>query len=228
MTFDVLDLFRHPTIRRQALLIAERRPARDVERAQTGSRSAARRVQAAARDCHRASQAGEWRRAGRWTRNQREQAEEAEEVESVKMSESDVEAVEALEPIAIVGMACRFPGAPDVATFWRNLREGVESIRVFSDEELRAAGVSPELFQQPAYVPAHGRVDDVEAFDAEFFGISPSDAAIMDPQHRVFLECAWEAIEHAGYNPKSIGDRFGVVAGAGLNTYLLRNILTRS
>src|SRR5580692_7701750 len=127
-------------------------------------------------------------------------------VESVTMAEPPD--VETLEPIAIVGMACRFPGAPDVTTFWRNLREGVESIHVFSESELRAAGVSADLFRRAGYVPAHGRVDGVEEFDAEFFGIAPSDAAIMDPQHRVFLECAWEAIEHAGYNPKCVGDRF--------------------
>jgi len=131
------------------------------------------------------------------------------------------------EPIAIVGMACRFPGAADPAAFWRNLRDGVESVRFFSQDELRAAGVGPDVSSQPGYVPAHGWLDGVELFDAEFFGVSPREAEAMDPQHRLFLECAWEAIEHAGHNPDTVGERFGVVASAGLNTYLLSNILPR-
>ena len=131
------------------------------------------------------------------------------------------------EPIAIVGMACRVPGAADPAAFWRHLYDGVESVRFFSEEELRAAGVSAEVFRQPGYVPAHGWLAGVELFDAEFFGISPREAETIDPQHRIFLECAWEAIEHAGHNPDTVGERFGVVASAGLNTYLLTNILPR-
>lgn len=131
-----------------------------------------------------------------------------------------------LEPIAIVGMACRFPGAADVATFWDNLQRGVESIRHFTPDELKAAGVAPELLNNPAYVPAHASLDDVENFDAEFFGFSPREAAILDPQHRLFLETAWSAIEHAGYDVASMGERCGVIAGVGLNTYLLRNILS--
>ncbi|MDP2055330.1 MAG: polyketide synthase, partial [Acidobacteriota bacterium] len=131
------------------------------------------------------------------------------------------------EPIAIVGMACRFPGAADPAAFWRNLAAGVESIRFFSEAELRAAGVGPEVSRQPDYVPAHGWLDGVDRFDADFFGISPREAETLDPQHRLFLECAWEAIEHAGHNPDTVGERFGVVASAGLNTYLLANLLPR-
>jgi len=131
------------------------------------------------------------------------------------------------EPIAIVGMACRVPGAADVASFWRNLCDGAESVRFFSEEELRAAGVGADEWQRPGYVPAHGWLDGVDRFDAEFFGISPREAEALDPQHRVFLECAWEAIEHAGHNPDTVGERFGVVASAGLNTYLLSNILPR-
>ncbi len=131
------------------------------------------------------------------------------------------------EPIAIVGMACRFPGAPDVDAFWRNLRDGVESVRRFSDDELRAAGVEPALFRQPAYVAAHGAIDDADCFDEAFFGMSPREAEILDPQHRVFLECAWSAIEHAGHDPETVGERFGVVAGVGLNAYLLHNLMPR-
>lgn len=133
--------------------------------------------------------------------------------------------LESLEPIAVVGMSCRFPGAPDVDAFWTNLRDGLCSIREFSEAELRAAGVDPVLFRQPGYVPAHGSIDDAECFDAAFFEISAREAEIMDPQHRLFLECAWAAIEAAGYDPESVGERFGVVAGSGLNGYLLQNLL---
>src|SRR5262245_3643052 len=93
--------------------------------------------------------------------------------------------------IAIIGMACRFPGAPDVESFWRNLRDGVESVRFFSDEELSATGVPPELLQDERYVKACATLDGVELFDAPFFGMTPREAEITDPQHRLFLECAW-------------------------------------
>jgi len=100
--------------------------------------------------------------------------------------------------IAIVGMAGRFPGARDVRQFWNNLRSGVESIRPLTDEELLAAGVPPEDIANPDYVKAAPILDGVDQFDAPFFGFSPRDASIMDPQHRHFLECAWEALENAG------------------------------
>src|SRR5687767_10053497 len=91
--------------------------------------------------------------------------------------------------IAIVGMSGRFPGATSVDQFWRNLRDGVESIVRYSDEELLAAGVDPETLRRPNYVKAGGPLEGVADFDASFFGVSPKDAAIMDPQHRLFLEC---------------------------------------
>ncbi|HEX8924497.1 MAG TPA: beta-ketoacyl synthase N-terminal-like domain-containing protein, partial [Terriglobales bacterium] len=100
--------------------------------------------------------------------------------------------------IAIIGMAGRFPRARDVAKFWENLKNGVESIRVFSDAELLAAGVSAEELAQPEYVKMGVVLEDFDMFDAGFFGFSPRDAAIMDPQHRILLECAWEALEDAG------------------------------
>lgn len=159
-SFEMLDLFRHPTVRSQAALLAGSQP-----------------------------------------------SPQAQPVAAVRPSPD--------EPIAIVGMACRFPGAADVDTFWRNLRDGVESIRSFPTD----AG--------SGMVGAHGQVANVEAFDAEFFGISPREAEMLDPQHRVFLECAWEAVEHAGYAPDEIGARCAVVASAGLNSYLLNNILSR-
>src|SRR6195952_3999056 len=89
--------------------------------------------------------------------------------------------------IAVVGMPGRFPGARNVAAFWENIREGRETIRTFSTEELLAAGERPELLRALAYVKACGYLDDIDKFDAAFFGISPRDAAVFDPQHRLFL-----------------------------------------
>ncbi len=126
--------------------------------------------------------------------------------------------------IAIIGMSCRFPGAPNIAAFWQNLREGVESISFFSDEELLAAGVEPELLSQPNYVKSKAVLPDVELFDAAFFGFSPKEAKTIDPQHRLFLEISWEALENAGYNPKTFAGEIGVYAGVGMNTYLLNNL----
>jgi non-ribosomal peptide synthase protein (TIGR01720 family) len=125
----------------------------------------------------------------------------------------------AVEGIAVVGMAGRFPGAAGVDEFWSNLRAGVESIRRFAPEELREAGVDPRLFQDPNYIPARGAVDGIEWFDAAFFGVPPREAEITDPQHRMFLEVAWEALERAGVDPQRAPGRVGVYAGCGMNTY---------
>src|SRR5258706_9336992 len=122
--------------------------------------------------------------------------------------------------VAIIGMAGRFPGASTIAEFWSNLRAGVESIATFSDDELRRTGVEPALLGHPDYVKASAIVDDIDLFDAAFFGYTPREAATMDPQHRIFLECAWEALESAGYDPARYTGAIGVFAGAGLNTYL--------
>ncbi len=127
--------------------------------------------------------------------------------------------------VAIVGMAGRFPGAPTIDDFWRNLREGVESIRFFSPEELKEAGIPPELIRDPRYVNAKGLLADAELFDAGFFGITPREAEVIDPQQRVFLECAWEALEAAGYDPGAFEGSIGVYAGIGMNTYFLNNVL---
>ncbi|MGN9785609.1 SDR family NAD(P)-dependent oxidoreductase [Nonomuraea sp. ZG12] len=124
--------------------------------------------------------------------------------------------------IAIVGMAGRFPGASDVGQFWRNLRDGVESITFFSEEELLAAGADPEQIKDPAYVPARPVLDDISGFDASFFGMSPRMAAINDPQQRAFLEVCWEALEHGGYAAPDHRGRVGVFGGANISTYLLR------
>src|SRR5882672_8608031 len=106
-----------------------------------------------------------------------------------------------MEPIAVVGMAGRFPGAEDLEQYWDNLRRGVESLTFFSDEELASAGVDPELLRNPRFVRARGVLRGAELFDAVFFGLSPREAQMMDPQHRVFLEAAWEALERSGYAP---------------------------
>jgi acyl transferase domain-containing protein/SAM-dependent methyltransferase/acyl carrier protein len=129
-----------------------------------------------------------------------------------------------LEPIAIIGMVGRFPGARNLDQFWRNLRDGVESVSFFTAEELVAEGVDLSLLSEPNYVGANAVLDDVEMFDASFFGFTPREAEITDPQHRLFLECAWELLETAGYEPTSYNGRIGVYAGAGLSTYLLNNL----
>lgn len=128
--------------------------------------------------------------------------------------------------IAIVGMACRFPGANNVGQYWQNLRDGVESVTFYTDEQLRAAGVPEGLLRNPHYVKSGAPLAGMEQFDAAFFGFGPRDAAIMDPQHRHFLECAWEALEHAGYDPKRFDGSIGVFGGSGHNAYMPYNLLT--
>jgi len=123
--------------------------------------------------------------------------------------------------IAIVGMACRFPGARDVEEYWRNLVGGVESITTFTREELEAAGEEPALVAHPDYVPVARVVDDVELFDAAFFGYPPREAEILDPQQRLFTECVYEAIEHAGYDVDRCPGLVGVYGGSRLPAYLL-------
>ncbi len=127
--------------------------------------------------------------------------------------------------IAIIGMSGRFPGARDLDSFWANLVGGVESVARFHREELLAAGVDPRLIADPKYVPAAAVLEEIEAFDAEFFGYSPREAELIDPQQRLFLECAWAALEHSGYPPRGGAERVGVFAGSGLNGYMLHNVL---
>ncbi len=126
--------------------------------------------------------------------------------------------------IAIIGMACRFPGAPTIADFWRVLRDGVETITSFTDDELLARGVPPELVANPSYVKRGLVLDGIEDFDAALFGYSPQEAALLDPQNRLFLECAWEALEAAGHGGEAGTRDIGVFAGAGVNTYFLNNL----
>ncbi|MBE9230400.1 SDR family NAD(P)-dependent oxidoreductase [Cuspidothrix issatschenkoi LEGE 03284] len=126
--------------------------------------------------------------------------------------------------IAIIAMSGRFPGAKNVDEFWHNLSNGVESIRQLSDAELLAAGVSSELLQNPHYIKACSPLDNIELFDASFFGFNPKEAEILDPQHRLFLECAHEVLEQAGYNPHTYAGSIGVYAGAGASQYFLKHL----
>lgn len=128
------------------------------------------------------------------------------------------------EDIAIVGLAVNVPGAQSLEAYWANLKDGVESIRRLTEEELLAAGESPENIARKTYVPAAAVLDGFDTFDAEFFGFSPKDAAILDPQHRKFLETAWEAMEQAGRPPESLNGPIGVYAGCGMGSYFYFNI----
>jgi acyl transferase domain-containing protein len=123
--------------------------------------------------------------------------------------------------IAVIGMAGRFPRASGLDEFWKNLRDGTECVSFFSREQLEASGIPVFLFEREQYVPARAVLDGVELFDPSFFGFSPRDAAFMDPQHRLLLECAWEALEDAGYDAGRYEGAIGVFAGASTNSYLL-------
>ncbi len=129
--------------------------------------------------------------------------------------------------IAIVGLVARFPGAPTLGDFWRNLETATESITIASDEELLRAGASPRDLEDPRYVRARSRLAAVEWFDAGFFGVSSREAELMDPQQRLFLESAWEALEDAGYAGCEGPLRIGVYAGTSISTYLLFHLLPK-
>jgi len=130
----------------------------------------------------------------------------------------------AVEAIAIIGMSGKFPGAKNIDQFWQNLRDGIESVSFFSDQELISVGVDPAVLAKPNYVKAFGSLQDIECFDAAFFGFNAREAEVMDPQHRLFLECAWEALESAGYNPETYDGQIGVFSGASFNSYWLKNL----
>ncbi|HEU4407576.1 MAG TPA: type I polyketide synthase [Polyangiaceae bacterium] len=127
--------------------------------------------------------------------------------------------------IAIVGLAGRFPRSEDLDAFWRNLRDGVELVTFYGDDELAARGVDPALLRDPSFVKAASTLERLEEFDAAFFGLLPREAAITDPQHRLLLECAWEALEHAGYDPARLGKPVGVYVGAAMNGYLALHLV---
>lgn len=129
--------------------------------------------------------------------------------------------------IAVIGMAGRFPGADDIDSFWANIRDGVESVKRYSDDELRAMGVPQALLDDAGYVKAGVPLAGMDLFDADFFGYTPRDAEQLDPQHRLFLECAWQALEHAGYEGRRHPGAIGVYAGTGASVYLMRHLLPR-
>ncbi|MGV2831538.1 beta-ketoacyl synthase N-terminal-like domain-containing protein [Myxosarcina sp. GI1(2024)] len=122
--------------------------------------------------------------------------------------------------IAIIGMVGRFPGAKNIEEFWRNLQDGVESITSFTDEELKSSGIDIDTLNNPNYVKAGAILENVELFDASFFGFNPREAETLDPQQRLFLECAWSALENSGYDPEQYKGLIGVYAGAGMNSYM--------
>ncbi|MFH8409407.1 type I polyketide synthase [Streptomyces sp. NPDC018019] len=126
--------------------------------------------------------------------------------------------------VAVIGMAGRFPGAPDLDTFWTNLRDGVESITGLSEDELLAEGIARDLFERDDYVRAGSFLDGHDLFDARFFGFGAREAALLDPQQRLFLECAWHALEDAALDPASVR-RGGVFAGANMPAYWMSNLL---
>jgi len=129
------------------------------------------------------------------------------------------------ESIAIIGMSGRFPGAENVDRFWQNLVQGVDSVSRFTEAELEYSVATQEAIAQgQKFIRARGVIQDADLFDADFFGMYPKEAQLIDPQHRLFLECAWEALESAGHAPESYPGLIGVYAGLSMNTYLLHNL----
>jgi len=126
--------------------------------------------------------------------------------------------------IAIIGMAGRFPGARTIEEFWQNICNGYDAITDFTDQDLIEAGVAPDMLDNANYVRRGGVLENIEYFDATFFDFTPHEAMLTDPQHRLFLECSWEALEDAGYDPEQYPGPIGVFGGVGLSTYLLFNL----
>jgi acyl transferase domain-containing protein len=137
------------------------------------------------------------------------------------MANSEVDTI----GIAIIGMSGRFPGAPDVRAYWENLCAGRESIETFDEATLLASGVDPSALADPTYVRAGPVLDGIDLFDAPLFDVSPSEARLLDPQHRLFLECAWEALEHGGYRGATGDLSVGVYASSTISTYMLNNLM---
>ncbi|MGW0564515.1 type I polyketide synthase [Streptomyces sp. NPDC003016] len=138
------------------------------------------------------------------------------------------EELDGVEPVAIVGLACRVPGARTVDEFWRNMRDGVDSITWFGREELAAAGVDEETLADPDYVPASGHLDGADHFDASFFGFNAGEAETMDPQQRMFCETAWEAMEDFGHDLARFDGAVGVFGGSFMNKYMAQNLNTNA
>ena len=130
--------------------------------------------------------------------------------------------------IAIVGMSGRFPGAKTIEAFWQNLKDGVESRTVITNDDLRAQGAPTSALNYPGWVKSGFLLDDIEMFDARFFGLNPREAEVIDPQHRLFLECAWEALENAGYDSERYDGSVAVFGGSTFSGYLFHNVLKNS
>ncbi len=128
--------------------------------------------------------------------------------------------------IAVIGMAGRFPGADSLSVFWDNLRRGEESIVTLSEDDLLAAGIPEKTLVNHAYVRRAALLNGLEEFDADFFGFTPQAARMMDPQHRLFLQCAWHALEDAGYDPAQIDGSVGVYGTSTTSGYLLHNLMS--
>ena len=131
-----------------------------------------------------------------------------------------------LNAIAVVGMAGKFPGANSVSAFWDNLRRGAESIVTLSEDDLIAAGISEKVLANHSYVRRAALMDGIDEFDADFFGFTPQGARMTDPQHRLFLQSAWHALEDAGYDPAQIDGSVGVYGTSSASGYLLNNLMS--
>ncbi|MBV7338360.1 type I polyketide synthase [Chloroflexi bacterium TSY] len=139
----------------------------------------------------------------------------------------NIDTDEQVDGIAIVGMAGRFPSAQNLDEFWDNLRNGVNCIIPIPDDELELSKSDAAVAKDnPNYIKKAAAVEDADMFDAAFFGIYPKEAQAMDPQHRIFLECSWQALEDAGYNPDTYEGAIGVFAGSYMNTYILSSLDT--
>ncbi|WP_207385403.1 non-ribosomal peptide synthetase [Legionella cincinnatiensis] len=144
---------------------------------------------------------------------------------SEEMGEKRIQLSLKRDDIAIIGMAGRFPGADDLETFWFNLQTGKEGLTYYSREELLEQGLDPSLVDHPNYVKAQCKLSDIKCFDAEFFSYTASEAEIMDPQHRLLMQCAWHALEDANYNPHHYAGDIGLFAGCGQNNYFSDHVL---
>lgn len=142
------------------------------------------------------------------------------------MENTNIPNESSFDGIAIIGMSGRFPKAENINQFWDNLISGKDCVESFSSDSLKAAGVSETVLNNKNFIPRGGRISDAEMFDASFFGYNPREASLIDPQHRIFLECGWEAIEDSGYDVSRLNCSVGVFASCGMNHYLIHNILT--
>jgi amino acid adenylation domain-containing protein len=150
------------------------------------------------------------------------------EEEAPRVSAAQAEASPTLahreHAIAIIGMAGRFPGARSPRELWQLLSEGREGLTHFTREALHGANLPPELLEDATFVPTVGMLEDAAHFDAAFFGYSPQEAQLTDPQQRLFLECSWEALEDSGYDPRRYPGGIGVFGGAGVPRYWLQRV----